>query len=1141
MADDSDLNLKIGADATGLRETLESANRQSDEFTTSFKASSEHLNATLRELNTTLENLSTNTQKTADATQHLSNIADLALVITGVSLLGSVLTSAARGVVAVGAQVRDTAIAFDQWAKSEAYITNETNSLRIENERFGQSYKPLISNALDLAVAYGGVRYASAVGSAALASGAVVARGAAAAYSMATTAAVDLAMGLASRLTPTGILMSIAYAGAAEVILRLGAAYGRASVAVEQYFKGVELYKSGHLEAAAATAAMSGNLTKFTAEVKAMGFENATRGFQHFIQELLQIKDMSGTTATAIEESFASIPNYTGALNEALVKTITLITNSADEAKKLSEQFTAVFKNPEAEGEGFLRSLGDAGTKLLENFHTAQQTGDVYKMQAALMPGLVELMNRAKTAANNQVEEQVKGYTAYGMSRAEAEKLVNRSKGLVDNTRKFNEEMDAAVASMGKLAEKVGAAEMSMEQVRQRALDVARAVDPSTARLEATTKNVNELRAALGQTARTAADFIKQFEGFEPKAKPDVGGKQTLGYGQTTRNGRAIVEGDTTTQAEAYQWLVDRVESDQAKLEARLGESWRTIGERGRQAITSVAYQYGLQSSAVDRVLESAKRGEAELADTIERLPATANGKYVEGIHDRLIATAAYVRGATAGDAEIVRGLNIAESQQKALNEERAGGNVIQKTELEIARAHAKGISDEIDERKKLAQAIQTQYEGERDPAKRVELEKRAAVEQTQIRELEVNRMRAQAQLEAGVFESGSEKRYRVLMAELDKEAALRAQEPDKLREIEIRKQAVKDEFEKTQAREAQMAEDGAYQEKLNRLREEADGYRELASMKRLTDDELRDALMRNLTQREEAERAHWEKIKEIWGEGTRQYDLAQKRISEIASKESLARSAIERQANMKSFNEYNSTFQNIYQSISSSLMGVVTRQQTMTQAIKSILQNMSQMVLGELVKKAAAWSAAQMVELTSTVATEGSKTAAVGTGEAARSELVSAGAATQLATRAGAMLKSILSSAAEAFAGVFGFLAPTMGPAAAGPAAASESAIMAAATSAVGLYDIGAWNLPNDQLAYVHKSELVMPAYEANAFRNMLSNGGKGDAPSVAVHNYAPGVVIKPEVTKDYVHIVVREAIASNNKRQSEAERRSP
>ena len=68
------------------------------------------------------------------------------------------------------------------------------------------------------------------------------------------------------------------------------------------------------------------------------------------------------------------------------------------------------------------------------------------------------------------------------------------------------------------------------------------------------------------------------------------------------------------------------------------------------------------------------------------------------------------------------------------------------------------------------------------------------------------------------------------------------------------------------------------------------------------------------------------------------------------------------------------------------------------------------------------------------------------------------------------------------------------MGPAAAGPAAASQAAVLATA-GAVASADIGMWQVPGDQLAMIHHNELVMPAGQAAAFRQMLTSNAGGGA----------------------------------------------
>ncbi len=133
-------------------------------------------------------------------------------------------------------------------------------------------------------------------------------------------------------------------------------------------------------------------------------------------------------------------------------------------------------------------------------------------------------------------------------------------------------------------------------------------------------------------------------------------------------------------------------------------------------------------------------------------------------------------------------------------------------------------------------------------------------------------------------------------------------------------------------------------------------------------------------------------------------------------------------------------------------------------------------------------------------LAGEATKTAATTAGVAARTGAEQAGAAASLAAQGATMIRSILSSAAEAFAGVFGFLAPLMGPAAAGPAAGAYGAV-AGMAGAVAAADIGMWQVPQDMLTLVHHNELIMPAAEAGALRSMLSGGGSSDGAGSQVH----------------------------------------
>jgi hypothetical protein len=201
-----------------------------------------------------------------------------------------------------------------------------------------------------------------------------------------------------------------------------------------------------------------------------------------------------------------------------------------------------------------------------------------------------------------------------------------------------------------------------------------------------------------------------------------------------------------------------------------------------------------------------------------------------------------------------------------------------------------------------------------------------------------------------------------------------------------------------------------------------------------------------------------------------------------------LNRSALQQQE--RDYQAFGST---ITQAFNSQLRGLLTGTTNWHTAFKNTLD--------DLLVKFIEWC-----EMTAEhyVLAEAMKTAATASGVAARTSVEQGGAAASLGAQGASMVRSILSSAAETFAGVFGFLAPLMGPLAIGPATAAQATV-AGMAGAVASADIGMWQVPRDQLALIHQNELIMPAGPAGALRDMLSSGPNGAGPggggSVAIH----------------------------------------
>jgi hypothetical protein len=211
--------------------------------------------------------------------------------------------------------------------------------------------------------------------------------------------------------------------------------------------------------------------------------------------------------------------------------------------------------------------------------------------------------------------------------------------------------------------------------------------------------------------------------------------------------------------------------------------------------------------------------------------------------------------------------------------------------------------------------------------------------------------------------------------------------------------------------------------------------------------------------------------------------EAARRRDDEMTA---LTRSALQQQER-----DYQAFGNSVLQAFNSQLRGLLSGTENWHTAFKSVLQ--------DLLIKFIEWCETSVEHY---ILAEVMKTAATSSGVAARTGAEAAGAAASMGAQGAAMIRSILSSAAETFAGVFGFLSPLMGPFAAGPAAAAQGTVAGMAGS-IATADIGMWQVPQDMLTLVHHNELVMPAGEAGAFRSLLSEGdaASGRGASVAIH----------------------------------------
>jgi hypothetical protein len=244
--------------------------------------------------------------------------------------------------------------------------------------------------------------------------------------------------------------------------------------------------------------------------------------------------------------------------------------------------------------------------------------------------------------------------------------------------------------------------------------------------------------------------------------------------------------------------------------------------------------------------------------------------------------------------------------------------------------------------------------------------------------------------------------------------------------------------------------------------------------------------------QQEEIERNHFQFLAGTYRQGTAAYAAAQAKMSEITSESARRRQEIERTVTTQIQQDYRRSFGQIGDSVARSITGMIAGTTSFRDAARNILLQVIQTFIQARIRMVTDWLAGVAAQTTATSAAEASKTAAVAAGTSARTSLESSAAATSGFGIISNILKSIFASAAQTFAGIFGFLSPVMGPAAAGPALAGQATVLGVA-SALPAFEVGSWELPGDMIAKVHKGEMIVPAGPAAAWRSALNDGPLG------------------------------------------------
>ena len=215
--------------------------------------------------------------------------------------------------------------------------------------------------------------------------------------------------------------------------------------------------------------------------------------------------------------------------------------------------------------------------------------------------------------------------------------------------------------------------------------------------------------------------------------------------------------------------------------------------------------------------------------------------------------------------------------------------------------------------------------------------------------------------------------------------------------------------------------------------------------------------------------------------------------IDGLTSALSTAKSAINDALNLDHINSSErqkpvaDLFRHIQSSSDSAVRGLIRGTETWQRAMSNVAGNLEVRFAQLATNRLLNW-----------VQTEFGMTEASAQGNALRLAGDTQAGAASLASRAQHAVASIFNDAREVFSGIFAFLSPAMGPAAAGPAAAGSASVAALASEVV-YAETGAWHIPGNTLAYLHAGEMVVPQPFADSLRNGAGLGG-GDSYSITI-----------------------------------------
>ena len=945
----------------------------------------------------------------------------------------------------------------------------------------------------------------------------------------ATTSAVD-----AASSSLTGYYTSAAYAqrGAAMFTVAnegIQASIGRVIISTREYlditgrisrsitdsFNAFRLYESGLDQTQLSAIAAAGGLNNLEAALS----RASQPQLPYLVDITARLEKIPGVTdaaATSIISMFSTIPDYSTEATDILVQFLETFAKTGDQAQAIAKQITDAFKDQKNGGQ----VLGDI-VNGVENIQAQLKLAGIFAQrlvpeQAVAMYDRIQgKLKDSQTLIQAQDADHKRVLSTLILQNGEEQGAAD----IIKDQLATDEKRLDAIARQNVLIEVQRQGYVALTDEAKKQLEFREALDG----LKTTTSTGNDLgekKDKLNSVSRKDPDRDQSTSALKALSDEDVAirtavleaGKETddgvlavLSTMQNRVNAKYGDYGDSLGEVVKKKRAYSAVDDDQGNFDpSKLA------------AVDPTGYQYQRVARIRAQMTGDDAPDDPTGGATHYYAPSLAHPNWARGMGNQS-THGTQVFGNPDGspvlsdDDERTRRQGIAQinTQDRANDAASEGGTEEEQHALEIAKQGLATSRDQVKEAEELLDIRKRAADAAKDgtTAEQREKNKGAADAQNALTEAQAAQDKAANALRAAQARQGSKERLDIEVGELDAEIKAAGENVTKVNELQKEKLEVVKRYTDEQKQITDAANAAATANTLTALKSQEDTIRERGRVGLISHAEETADLQANLTKQNAAERAAFEQRKALFGEGTTEYRKANEQLAELDQKTNLQRTKNAESANAAIYASYKGEFEKVGSTISSSLMSILEGTGNFKQLMANVAKNITQSFLDAGVKMAVDWAAKETFATAQTVLGEGQRTLAVVTGQAARTTAVGTGAAAQQAVTATSIIGSIQASAAETFAGIFGFLSPILGPAAAGPAAAGQATV-AAVASALPSFDVGAWSLPSNMVAQVHAGEMIVPAGPAAMMRAAAGGGGadgggSGFNPTINYHSH--------------------------------------